>query len=118
MIRIIKVYAIQTFIKEESMKKSIFTLGALAFFTAAIILTSGLANAQGVGPSDARTKAAFKTILSAADTNKDGKLSLQECYTGWKDKKTAEKNCKYWDANGDGTITEDEYVKQAKKRMK
>jgi hypothetical protein len=100
------------------MKKSGFTFTALAIFAAAIVLTSGLANAQGVGPSDARTKAAFKTILSTADTNKDGKLSLQECYAGWKDKKMAEKNCKYWDANGDGTITEDEYVKQSKKLMK
>jgi Ca2+-binding EF-hand superfamily protein len=100
------------------MKKSGFRLAALAFFAAAIVLTSGLASAQGVGPSDARTKEAFKMILSSADTNKDGKLSLQECNAIWKDKKMAEKNCRYWDANGDGTITEDEYVKQSKKRMK
>ncbi|MCX5846229.1 MAG: hypothetical protein NTW12_07720 [Deltaproteobacteria bacterium] len=100
------------------MKKSGFTFAALAFFTAAIVLTSGLANAQGVGPSDARAKEAFKTILSSADTNKDSKLSLQECYAIWKDKKMAEKNCKNWDANRDGTITEDEYVKQSKKLMK
>ena len=26
-----------------------------------------------------------------------------------------EKNCKYWDANGDGFITEEEYVQQVKK---
>jgi Ca2+-binding EF-hand superfamily protein len=100
------------------MKKSGFTFAALAFFAAAIILTSGHANAQGVGPSDARTKEAFKTILSSADTNKDGKLSMQECYAIWKDKKMAEKNCRHWDANRDGTITEDEYVKQSKKLMK
>jgi hypothetical protein len=30
----------------------------------------------------------------------------------------AEKECKYWDANGDGTITEEEYVSQARKIMK
>ena len=35
-----------------------------------------------------------------------------------KDKKKAEKDCKYWDANGDGVITEEEYVKQVKKIMK
>ena len=29
--------------------------------------------------------------------------------------KEMEKNCKYWDANGDGVITEDEYVQQVKK---
>jgi Ca2+-binding EF-hand superfamily protein len=100
------------------MRKTGFRLAALAFFAAAIVLTSGLANAQGRGPSDARTKEAFKTILSSADSNKDGKLSSQECHAIWKDKKTAEKNCRYWDANGDGSITEDEYVKQSKKRMK
>jgi hypothetical protein len=27
----------------------------------------------------------------------------------------AEKNCNYWDANKDGIITEDEYVKQGMK---
>ena len=32
--------------------------------------------------------------------------------------KLPKKNCKYWDANGDGTITEDEYVKQSRKLMK
>ncbi len=100
------------------MEKSGFTFAALVFFAAAIVLTSSLANAQGVGPSDARTKEAFKSIVSSADTDKDGKLSLQECYAVWKDKKLAEKNCKYWDANGDGYITEDEYVKQSKKLMK
>jgi Ca2+-binding EF-hand superfamily protein len=100
------------------MKETGFRLAALAFFTVAIVLMSGVADAQGVGSSDARTREAFKTILSSADANKDGKLSLQECYAIWKDKKMAEKNCKYWDANGDGTITEDEYVKRSKKRMK
>jgi hypothetical protein len=34
------------------MKKSGFGLAALAFFAAAIVLTSGLANAQGVGSSE------------------------------------------------------------------
>jgi hypothetical protein len=28
-----------------------------------------------------------------------------------------EKDCKYWDANGDGVITEDEYVKQVRRIM-
>jgi hypothetical protein len=100
------------------MKKSGFRLAALAFFAAAIVLASGVADAQDDGTSNARTKEAFKAIQSSADTNKDGKLSLQECYAIWKDKKMAEKNCKYWDANSDGTITEDEYVKQSKKLMK
>jgi hypothetical protein len=43
---------------------------------------------------------------------------MSECMAIWKDKKTAEKNCKYWDADGDGIITEDEYVKQVRKIMR
>ena len=31
----------------------------------------------------------------------------------YKDKSTAEKNCSFWDANKDGTVTEEEYVQQA-----
>ena len=33
----------------------------------------------------------------------------------WSDKTKAEKECKYWDANGDGTITEEEYIAQVRK---
>jgi Ca2+-binding EF-hand superfamily protein len=40
---------------------------------------------------------------------------MQE-YLGRSNKpKKMEKNCKYWDANHDGFITEDEYVQQVKK---
>jgi len=74
--------------------------------------------AQGVGPSDAAIKEAYQSVISALDANKDGKLSLTECMAMSKDKKKAEKDCKYWDANGDGVITEEEYVKQVKKIMK
>ena len=35
-----------------------------------------------------------------------------------KDKVKAEKDCTYWDANGDGTITEQEHVGQARKITK
>jgi len=106
--------------KKARMKKSVFTASAFFFLMVFIFgVAAGITAAQqGAGPSDALTKEAFKSILSSADTNKDGKLSTQECYAVWKDKKTAEKNCRYWDANGDGTITEEEYVGQSKKLMK
>ena len=101
------------------MRQSFFTAGAVFFLTVFIVAAaSGSATAQGAGAADARAKEAFKTILASVDADRDGKLSLKECYAVWKDKKTAEKNCKYWDANGDGTITEDEYVRQSKKLMK
>ena len=62
-------------------------------------------------------KGAYRQVLAEADKNRDGKLSMSECLAVWKDKKTAEKNCRYWDANGDGVITEDEYVQQVRKIM-
>jgi Ca2+-binding EF-hand superfamily protein len=61
---------------------------------------------------------AFAEILAAADKNKDGKLSLEECYAIWKNRATAEKQCQFWDSNNDGVITEEEYVAQAGSLMK
>ena len=74
-----------------------------------------LLSAQDGGIPTARIKSAFQQVLAAADKNKDGKLSMEECVAISKDKTTMERNCKYWDANGDGTITEEEYVQQVKK---
>jgi len=56
---------------------------------------------------------AYKMVLKETDKNKDGKLSKDEFYAIWKDKKVAEKNYKAWDTNKDGFITEEEYVKAA-----
>ena len=102
-------------IKEEKMKKIAFLFVPLAII---ILAWSGDLSAQRLGPSDAMIKENFTKVLKEADKNKDGKLSMQECMTIWKDKKKGEESCKYWDANGDGTITEDEYVKQVRKIMK
>jgi Ca2+-binding EF-hand superfamily protein len=74
--------------------------------------------AQGKGPPVEMIKSAYQEILRACDANKDGQLSAQECLGAWKDKAKAEKECKYWDANGDGAITEGEYVDQVRKIMK
>jgi len=43
---------------------------------------------------------------------------MAECMAISTDKSRIEKDCKCWDANGDGVITEDEYVKQAKGIMR
>lgn len=69
--------------------------------------------ADAAGPSEDNIRQAYRMILSQADANKDGRLSAAECMAIYKDKSTAEKNCSFWDANKDGTITEEEYVKQA-----
>ncbi|MBI4848815.1 MAG: hypothetical protein HY808_09615 [Nitrospirae bacterium] len=75
--------------------------------------------AQGVsGPSSEMISNAYRQILAGADKNKDGKLSMEECMSVSRDKKKIEKDCRYWDADSDGIITEDEYVKQVKKLMR
>ena len=90
-----------------------------AVFCVGVLALSAIPSlAQGVGPSDAAIKEAYQSLISALDANKDGKLSVTECMAMSKDKKKAEKDCKYWDANGDGAITEEEYVKQVKKIMR
>jgi len=90
-----------------------------AVFCVGVLALSAIPSlAQGVGPSDAAIKEAYQSLISALDANKDGKLSVTECMAMSKDKKKAEKDCKYWDANGDGFITEEEYVKQVKKIMR
>lgn len=68
---------------------------------------------DAAGPPEDNIRQAYRMILSQADANKDGRLSAAECMAIYKDKSTAEKNCSFWDANKDGTITEEEYVKQA-----
>ncbi|MCX5851617.1 MAG: EF-hand domain-containing protein [Deltaproteobacteria bacterium] len=81
-------------------------------------LTFNIAFAQqGKGPSDEMIRGAFQQVVAGADKNGDGKISMEECMSISKDKQKIEKDCKYWDANGDGIITEDEYVKQVRKIM-
>ncbi len=65
------------------------------------------------GPPEQNIREAYKMILSQADANKDGKLSMTECMAIYKDKSVAEKNCTFWDVDKDGIITEGEYVQQA-----
>jgi hypothetical protein len=82
---------------------------------AMLVLTGNFASASQRGPSDERIKGAYQQILGTADKNGDGKLSMAECTSISRDKAKIEKDCKYWDVNGDGTITEDEYVSQARR---
>jgi len=91
---------------------------AMVFTVICLSFSPSHAFAQSKGPPTEMIKGAYQNILKACDTNKDGKLTVQECMGAFKDKVKAEKDCKYWDANGDGTITEEEYVAQARKIMK
>lgn len=93
---------------------SCFVVFLVGFF----ILAGNYSFAQGHGPSAALIGGAYRQILAGADKNGDGKLSMEECLSISKNKEKAEKDCKCWDANGDGVITEDEYVEQVKKIMR
>ncbi len=53
----------------------------------------------------------YKKLLVEVDKNKDSKISKSEHMMIWKDKKKREENFKQFDRNGDGYITEAEYVK-------
>lgn len=77
-----------------------------------------IASAQTTGPSDEILREAYREILAQADRNRDGRLSLNECLAIWKDRQKGERDCRYWDANRDGVITEDEYVKQVRNIMR
>lgn len=77
-----------------------------------IVITSTVFTSHSAGPSEERIRSAYKLILTEADTNKDGKLSVSECKAGYKDPAMAEKNCKFWDADNDGIIIENEYIRQ------
>jgi hypothetical protein len=95
-----------------------FFLGIVIFCFGALMPSASSYSAQPAGPSESMIKEAYRTIASSLDANKDGKLSVTECMAMSKDKKKAEKDCKYWDENGDGIITEEEYVRQVKKVMR
>jgi len=90
----------------------------IVVFISFLILTGNLLAAQKSGPPTELIKGAFRQILASGDKNRDGKLSMAECMSASRDKKKIEKDCRYWDANGDGVITEDEYVKQARRIMR
>jgi hypothetical protein len=63
-------------------------------------------------------KTGYNMLLSEVDKDKNGKISMEECLAAWKDKTTGESKCKYWDKNGNGIITEEEYIQQGLQIMK
>jgi Ca2+-binding EF-hand superfamily protein len=86
----------------------------MIFVCALFLLTGKVLRAQNGGIPTEAIKNAYQQILAGADKNGDGTISTQEC-TAMSASRDMGKNCKYWDANGDGAITEDEYVQQVKK---
>jgi hypothetical protein len=86
----------------------------MIFVSAVLMLIGGVSLAQDGGMSTEAIRNAYRQMLAGADKNGDGKISMQEC-RAISSAKEMEKNCKYWDANGDGFITQEEYVQQVKK---
>lgn len=95
-----------------------FRYCVVGIFISSFILTGNLMFAQEKGPPTEVIRGAYRQILASADKNGDGKLSMAECMSVSSNKSKIEKDCKYWDANGDGVIAEDEYVKQARSIMR
>jgi Ca2+-binding EF-hand superfamily protein len=92
-----------------------------------ILLTAILVPALTINPLSAQDREAVKIkalktgynmLLSEVDKDKNGKISMEECLATWKDKAIGESKCKYWDKNGNGIITEEEYVQQGLQIMK
>jgi Ca2+-binding EF-hand superfamily protein len=96
------------------MRKYGFRAFVMIFVSAVLMLIGGVSLAQDGGMSTEAIKNAYRQILAGADKNGDGRISMQEC-RAMSSAKEMEKNCKYWDANGDGFITQEEYVQQVKK---
>jgi Ca2+-binding EF-hand superfamily protein len=96
------------------MRKYGFRAFVMLFVSAVLVLIGGVSLAQDGGMSTEAIKNAYRQMLTGADKNGDGKISMQEC-RAISSAKEMEKNCKYWDANGDGFITQEEYVQQVKK---
>ena len=90
----------------------------IGVFISFLILTGKLLSARENGPPAEVIRGAYRQILGSTDKNGDGKLSMAECMSVSSNKSKIEKDCKYWDANGDGIITEDEYVNQVRRIMR
>ena len=100
------------------MKRLGFWYCIIGVFIGLSVLTGNFLSAQENGPPSELIRNAYRQILAGADKNGDGNLSMAECLSISTNKSKIEKDCKYWDANGDGVITEDEYVKQARRIMR
>lgn len=81
-----------------------------------VILLSLLgATAAAEPPPEQTVREVFVQIRGIADTDGDGSLSVAECKAMLSDRAAAERNCRFWDADKDGTITEDEYVARVRR---
>jgi Ca2+-binding EF-hand superfamily protein len=88
------------------------------FIFSFLILSGSVSFAKEKAAREDLIRNTYRQILAVADKNGDGKISMDECMSLSKNKKKMAKDCKYWDADGNGVITEDEYVKQVLKILR
>jgi len=100
------------------MKKFAMLFLSVMFIISFLIFSGSVSFAKPKAAREDLIRNAYRQILTAADKNGDGKISMDECMAISRDKKKIAKDCKYWDADGNGVITEDEYVKQVLKIMR
>jgi Ca2+-binding EF-hand superfamily protein len=100
------------------MKRYALLLLSGMFIFSFLILPGDVSFAKDKAAREDLIRNAYRQILTTADKNGDGKISMDECMSISKNKKKIEKDCKYWDADGNGVITEDEYVKQVLKILR
>lgn len=100
------------------MKRFVVLFFAVMFLLGFSIIINNVSFAKEKVAREDFIRNAYRQILTETDKNKDGKISMNECMSISRDKKKIEKDCKYWDADGNGNITEDEYVKQVIKIMR
>jgi hypothetical protein len=100
------------------MKRFAILLLSGMFIFSILILSGSVSIAKPKAAREDLIRNAYRQICTAADKNGDGKISTDECMAISRDKKKIAKDCKYWDADGNGVITEDEYVNQVKKILR
>lgn len=97
------------------MKGKATILTAVFILSASLFASSALAQAPAM--DDSMFKEAYKAMLMSAGKKAGDVLTVAECSSLASDKSVAEM-CKAYDANGDGKITEAEYMEKEKSLFK
>ena len=79
------------------------------------VLVLALGSAAAAVPPEQTVREVYGQIRTTADTDGDGTLTVVECKAMLTDPAVAERNCRFWDADKDGIITEDEYVERVRR---
>ena len=77
-----------------------------------LAMTGLAAAAQAAPPPQETVRGVYAQLLAQTDTDKDGTISFAECEAIFTNPKIVEKNCRFWDVDKDGVITEDEYFER------